>query len=148
MHDGGTTSTMSIDPQQMADVTARFFEGANESRLAERLVLAQTVVHIHFTDNVGVTLDLTKTPITAEPEIVGSSEVQMYGTPEIFLEIIRREKQMAMAITRGEVAYEGPVRKFLRIVPILRSLDFTVWKELTGDQKESAAPPPPWSPEG
>lgn len=119
---------MTIDPQQMADMTARFFESANQTQLVDRMALAQTTVHIHFTDTVGVTIDLTKAPISAEPRIVGTAEVEMYGTPELFMQFIRREKQMAMAITRGELAYEGPVRKFLRIVPILRSLDFSVWE--------------------
>lgn len=120
-----------IDPQRMADITARFFNtAAHDARLGERLALAETTVHIHYSEHAGVTIDLTRAPISAEPDIVGTAEVELYGTPELFYEIVTRQKQMAMAITRGELAYEGPVRKFLRIVPILRSLDFSMWSEL------------------
>lgn len=120
-----------IDPQRMAELTANFFNsGATDQRIGERLALAQTTVHIHFSETAGVTLDLTKAPIHAEPDIVGTAEVQLYGTPELFVDMVTRKTQMAMAITRGELAYEGPVRKFLRIIPILRSLDFSTWEEL------------------
>ncbi len=120
-----------IDPQRMAELTANFFNsGATDQRIGERLALAQTTVHIHFSETAGVTLDLTKAPIHAEPDITGTAEVQLYGTPELFVDMVTRKTQMAMAITRGELAYEGPVRKFLRIVPILRSLDFNAWEEL------------------
>ncbi|MTD45892.1 hypothetical protein GKE82_16755 [Conexibacter sp. W3-3-2] len=129
---GEQTTTMSpIDPQRMAELTADFFNsGATDQRIGERLALAQTTVHIHYSETAGVTLDLTKAPIHAEPDIVGQAEIQLYGTPELFIEMVQRKKQMAMAITRGELAYEGPVRKFLRIVPIMRSLDFSTWDEL------------------
>jgi len=139
---GDTTRTMSpIDPQRMAELTAQFFNGgAHDPRLGERLASAQTTVHIHYSETAGVTLDLTKVPIHAEPTIRGDAEVQLYGTPELFVEMVNREKQMAMAITRGELAYEGPVRKFLRIVPIMRSLDFSMWEELRGDRSNGATP--------
>lgn len=132
MQPGETTSTMTpIDPHQMAEVTARFFNtAAGDPKLGDRLALANTTVHFHFTDDAGVTLDMTKAPIHAEPRIIGEAEIQLYGSPELWMEIVRREKQAAMCITRGELAYEGPVRKWLRIVPILRSMDFSVWREL------------------
>ncbi|WP_372788629.1 SCP2 sterol-binding domain-containing protein [Paraconexibacter sp.] len=125
----------------MAELTAEFFNGgAHDPLLGERLALAQTTVHIHFSDEAGVTLDLTKAPINAEPRIIGTAEVELFGTPELFVEMVNRQKQMAMAITRGELAYEGPVRKFLRIVPIMRSLDFSMWAELRPDRPNGAAP--------
>jgi hypothetical protein len=129
-----------IDPHQMADVTARFFNGgADDPKLGDRLALANTTVQFHFSEDAGVTLDMTKAPIHAEPEIVGDAEVHLYGSPELWLQIIRREKQAAMCITRGELAYEGPVRKWLRIVPILRSLDFSMWRELDDAPSGSAS---------
>jgi hypothetical protein len=142
MQAGEQTTTMTpIDPQRMAELTADFFNsGATDQRIGERLALAQTTVHIHFSETAGVTLDLTKAPIHAEPDIVGQAEVQMYGTPELFVDMVTRKTQMAMAITRGELAYEGPVRKFLRIVPILRSLDFSTWQELTKPSSNGSDP--------
>lgn len=139
---GEMTSTMTpIDPQRMAVLTAQFFNGgAHDPRLGERLALAQTTVHIHYSDDAGVTLDLTKAPIHAEPQIVGTAEVELYGTPELFIDMVDRKTQMAMAITRGELAYEGPVRKFLRIVPIMRSLDFSMWEELRPGRPNGSGP--------
>jgi hypothetical protein len=124
-----------IDPQEMAQRTADFFmQAAHDQRLGERLALAGTTVHIHYTDDVGVTLNLDKSPISAEPRIIGNAEVELWGSPELFVAFVRREKQMAMAINNGELEYRGPVRKFLRIVPILRSFDFGVWRGTTSDE--------------
>lgn len=120
---------MTVDPQKMAEMTAQFFsQGASDQRLGERLALAQCSVHIHYTDDVGVTLLLDRSPIAAEPRIIGNAEIELWGPPELFLQMVRREKQMAMCIANGELEYRGPVRKFLRIVPILRSFDFDVWR--------------------
>jgi hypothetical protein len=117
-----------VDPQHMADQTARFFlQAAHDEHLGDRLSLANTTVHIHFTDTVGVTLRLDSSPIQAEPRIVGEAEIKLWGSADKFLTYARGERHLAMAIMYGEVEWEGPVRKFLRIVPILRSFDFGVW---------------------
>lgn len=121
-----------IDPQEMAEQAARFFDqAAHDPRLGERLALAQTSVHIHFSDTAGITLLLDRTPIESMPSIVGTAEVELWGSADLFAEIIRRDKQMAMAITDGDLEYRGPVRKFLRIVPILRSFDFSAFRPAT-----------------
>jgi hypothetical protein len=120
-----------IDPQQMANLTAEWMTGAGkDAQLGQRLALADTRVHVHFTDNAGVTFILDETPIHAENKIVGDAEIQMWGSAELFYDLIRRKKQMAMTIMYGELKYRGPVRKFLRIVPILRSIDFTPYRDL------------------
>lgn len=119
-----------IDPQKMAEQTADFFlQAAHDEHLGERLSLAATVVHIHYTDDVGVTLWFDRTPIEAEPKIVGTAEVQLWGSADKFWGYVRGERHLAMAIADGEVEFEGPVRKFLRIMPILRSFDFSMWDE-------------------
>ncbi len=122
-------STMTpIDPQRMADQSAAFFlQAAHDEKLGDRLSLANTTVHIHFTDTVGVTLGLTTTPITAEPRIVGEAEIELWGSADKFLGYARGERHLAMALMHGEVEWSGPVRKFLRIMPILRSFDFSMW---------------------
>lgn len=122
--------TMSpVDPQTMADLTSEFFlQAAEDERLGSRLSLAQTTVQIHFNDDVGVTLWLERKPIEAEPRIVGNAEVEIWGSADKFLEFALGSKHLAMAIMRGEVEYTGPVRKFLRIMPMLRSFDHTSWK--------------------
>lgn len=132
--DGGATMAP-IDPQQMADTMAEFFmQAAADPRLGDRLALADTTVHMHFTDDVGVTLHLDKQPCDAMATIDGTAEVQLWGSPELFMTFIRNERHMAMAIADGDLEYEGPVRKFLRIVPILRSFDFEVWRSIDPDR--------------
>ncbi|WP_354700595.1 hypothetical protein DSM112329_00876 [Paraconexibacter sp. AEG42_29] len=116
------------DPQRVAEQTAEFFlQAAHDERLGDRLSLANTTVHIYFTDTVGVTLRLDSTPIQAEPRIVGNAEIELWGSADKFVSYARGERHLAMAIMHGEVEWTGPVRKFLRIMPILRSFDFTVW---------------------
>lgn len=123
------TSTMTpIDPQNMADKTVEFFlQAAHDEHLGDRLALANTSVHIHFTDDVGLTLRLDSQPISAEPRIVGQAEVELWGSADKFLSYIRGERHLAMAIMHGDIEFAGPVRKFLRIMPILRSFDFSMW---------------------
>jgi hypothetical protein len=123
------TSTMTPhDPQLMADQTVEFFlQAAHDEHLGDRLALANTSVHIHFTDTVGVTLRLDSQPITAEPRITGQAEVELWGSADKFLQYARGERHLAMAIMYGDVEFAGPVRKFLRIMPILRSFDFSMW---------------------
>lgn len=118
-----------IDPEQMAELTRRFFaENAEDPRLAERLARAQTTVHVRFSDDAGITLHMDRSPIQVEAGLVGAAEIELQGTPETFLAFVRGERHMAMAITSGELEYRGPVRKFLRILPILRTCDFSVWR--------------------
>jgi hypothetical protein len=125
------TATVPIDPQRMADLTAAFFlQGSQDPRLGERLALGHTTVHIHYADDAGVTLWLDRAPIEATPHIEGTAEIELWGSPELFMSFTLRKKHMAMSIMRGELEYDGPVRKFLRIAPILRSFDFAVWDEL------------------
>jgi len=127
----GTTVMTLPSAERLAELTAEWFAtGADNPHLGARLALADTVVHFHFTDTAGVTLMLDRTPIEALPRIVGEAEVEIWISPEQVLKMLRREEQMAMLISEGEIDYRGPVRKFLRIVPILRSLDYSMWGEL------------------
>ena len=123
-----STTMPKADPQRVAEQTAEFFmQAAHDERLGDRLSLANTTVHIYFTDTVGVTLRLDQTPIQAEPRIVGNAEIELWGSADKFVSYARGEKHLAMAIMHGEVEWTGPVRKFLRVMPILRSFDFSVW---------------------
>jgi hypothetical protein len=139
-----TTVVPPIDPRLMAELTAAFFlQAADDAQLGSRLALARTTVHIHYTDEVGVTLRLDRTPIEAEPRVVGDVEIEIWGSPESFLDFTFGRRHLAMAVLRGEVEYLGPIRKFLRIVPILRSLDFRIWDELRPATPETSFGSPP-----
>lgn len=122
------TAVTAIDDQQMADATAAFFgQATGDGLLSERLQTADTVAQLHFSDQAGVTLWLDRDPPAAEAQIVGQAEVQLWGSAERFLAVARGRDQLAMAIMRGEIEYTGPVRKLLRVMPILRSFDTSVW---------------------
>jgi hypothetical protein len=122
----------SEEAERMAAMTAAFFAKAgDEPELSERMGFAQTTVHIHFEDDdgsAGCTVWLDRSPITAEAGIVGEAEIELYGPSRCFMGLVTGEESMAIVIARGDITYKGPVRKFLRVVPILRSFDFEAFR--------------------
>jgi hypothetical protein len=120
------------EAQRMAAMTAAFFERAgDEPELSERMGFAQTTVHIHFEDadgSAGCTIWLDRSPIAAEVGIVGEAEIELFGPSRRFMGLVTGEEAMAIVIARGDITYTGPVRKFLRVVPILRSFDFEAFR--------------------
>jgi hypothetical protein len=121
-----------VNPAEMAALTVEFFNrAAEEPELSERMSFAQTTVQIHFVDgeaDAACTVWLDRTPISAESGLVGEAEIEMFGPAEAWMNMISGSEQLAMTIARGEVTYTGPVRKFLRVVPILRTFDFEMWR--------------------
>lgn len=115
----------------MVDLAMQFWEaGAADERLGRRLAAAGCVVHIHFTigdEDKGFTLMMDREPIEVIGGFVGDAEVEIFGSAADWLALIRQDKRMSMAIARGEMTYTGPVRKFLRIVPMLQNFDFDMW---------------------
>ena len=79
---------------------------------------------LHFTDakDVAVTLLLDREPPEAVASALPEAETQIHASAEQWDAFWKGEYPLAMAIARGEVSYRGPVRKFLRVVPILRRL--------------------------
>jgi hypothetical protein len=123
----------SAHPKDMAALTARFFQvAAKNAELSERMSFANTTVQIHFTEDGleegSCTVWLDKTPIGAEVGLVGEAEIELFGSAEVFMGMITGRVALAMAIARGDVTYTGPVRKFLRVVPILRTFDFDMFR--------------------
>lgn len=96
--------------------------------LSSRLARAGVVVHVHFGEGAGATLALDRDPVAATPTLEGTPDVELWVTPEQMMQMVRRERHLAMLITAGEIAYRGPVRQFLRVVPLLRALDHSAWR--------------------
>lgn len=120
--------------KNLAALTAEFFNRASEDpELSERMSFADTVVHIHFTDlpngENAVTVWLDRTPIGAEVGVAGQAEVELYAPAKVFMNLFAGEEALPLAIVRGDVEYKGPVRKFLRVVPILTGFDFEMFKD-------------------
>jgi len=117
---------------EMAALTAELFVRAGEvTELSERMAFAGTTVHLHFSDEDGeaaCTVWLDREPIGAEVGVIGDAEIELFGDAQTFMDMILGKVQLAMAIARGDVTYSGPVRKFLRVVPILRTFDFAMFR--------------------
>jgi hypothetical protein len=123
-----------------------FFEmAAQEKQLASRMAFARTSVAIHLTDapeGTGVTLHLQQMPISASSGIDPNAEIHMYAPTPLWLDMLADRIPLPMAVHHGDVEYSGPVRKFLRVAPILRGFDYDVWRGKLGtkDRADIANP--------
>lgn len=118
--------------KHLAELTVDLFNRASDdAELSERMSFANTTVHLHFTDpagNASCTVWLDRLPIGAEMGAVGQAEIELFAPTQIWMDLYQRKRQLPIEIVRGEVTYTGPVRKFLRVVPLLSSFDFEGFK--------------------
>ena len=100
--------------------------GAREHGLSDRLKLAGTTINITLADepDLSVTLLLDRSPIEVVDDLI-DAEARIWIASVDLTRIWSPDFYLAMAITKGRLRIEGPVRKFLRIVPILRVLSET-----------------------
>jgi hypothetical protein len=133
---------------KIAATMAEFYARAGEDpELSERMSFANTVIHIRFTDDdtAGCTIWLDRNPIAAEPRLVGDAEIELLAPTSVYVSMVKGPEVLAMAIAKGQATYTGPVRKYLRVVPILRSFDFDMWRgngRLGGDEPAVVPPSP------
>lgn len=64
---------------------------------------------------------LERERVAIEPG-AGSAEAELIFPPASLRAFVRGDLQLSLAIARGEVAFRGPVRTFLRIAPVLRAI--------------------------
>jgi hypothetical protein len=113
---------------QASDILQRFgatvAASSDNEVLSRRLALADTTVGIELADeeDLALTLLLDREPIevvdgSADPEI--SLTIASIDLERLWLD----DFHLPMAIAHGRVRPRGPVRKFLRVMPILRGLD-------------------------
>jgi hypothetical protein len=117
--------------RQITERTLREFAltietGAREHGLSDRLRLADTTINITLADepDLSVTLLLDRSPIEVVDDLI-DAEARIWIASVDLTRIWSADFYLAMAITKGRLRIEGPVRKFLRIVPILRVLSET-----------------------
>jgi hypothetical protein len=94
---------------------------AQNERLSRVLARANTSVRIELADEpeLSTTLLLDRNPI----EIVQTNEPAEVEISIVSVDLARLyspDFHLAMAIARGRVGYSGPVRKFLRVTPVVR----------------------------
>ena len=97
----------------------------SDSDIASRLAFADVVVHVHLRDSpqqFTMTLLFDRDPVEVVKGASGTPEVQLWIDTNDVFRFWNGEMHLAMGIAHGQIDYEGPVRKLLRIVPIARRL--------------------------
>jgi hypothetical protein len=126
------------DPE-LLDMLRELFAAAADGGASQRPSRAQTTVTIHVEqpDGTGAAplafLALDREPVVVEPA-GAEAEVDLVLTREDLAALLCGELHLALAIARGDVSYRGPVRKFLRITPVLRGLASPEWPPPRDDE--------------
>jgi phospholipid/cholesterol/gamma-HCH transport system ATP-binding protein len=109
--------------RSLAMFCAAIDAGAADEDTAARLGVAETTIRINLADepDLGVTLQLNGERVGAESP-AATAEAEMMVASIDLERLFSPDFNLAMAIARGRVRVVGPVRKFLRVIPIIRSL--------------------------
>jgi hypothetical protein len=89
----------------------------------ERLALAGTTVEINLVDAPSPTafsMLLDRNPVELVEGSYPDAEVKLYMTADDLAAFWSGHLHAAIAITDGRIGYRGPVRKVLRVLPIVR----------------------------
>lgn len=128
--------------KDLPGLTVAFFrKGAEDAELSERMSFAATVVQITYTDVAGenaCTVWLDRDPIEAEVGASSEAEIELSMTAEVGTTLFTGQVALPIAILNGDVTYRGPVRKFLRVVPIMQSFDFGLFRGAATDVSDGA----------
>jgi phospholipid/cholesterol/gamma-HCH transport system ATP-binding protein len=109
------------------EFVATMREASFDEDLSDRLALADTSVQFVLADepDLAVTLHLDRTPIEVDDRPAGPAEINLRIASFDLAQLGKGDFKLAMAIAHGRVASSGPVRKFLRVVPVLTRLAAT-----------------------
>jgi len=124
---GEATLTFSRDEVEALDAGLMrvLHAAAADEVIGRRLALAETTVQVHMTDTepeVVHTLLLDREPIEVVGGAHGDAEIHLYGSLADVVRFYAGDLHLGVAIMRGQISYTGPVRKALRVVPILRRI--------------------------
>lgn len=116
-----------LDPERVVEASRAAIEEllASDARVSKRLALVPTVIELAVSDPGAppLTLMLDAAPVAV---LTGRgapvSEVRVTLSAGQLDAVWTGGLPLAVAMLRGEVTYEGPVRKLLRVVPILRQI--------------------------
>jgi hypothetical protein len=112
--------------RMLEDFAQTIESGVREHELGDRLKLADTTINITLADepDLSVTILLDRSPIEVVEGVV-DAEARIWIASVDLTRMWSEDFYLAMAITKGRLQAEGPVRKFLRVVPTLRVLSET-----------------------
>jgi hypothetical protein len=122
----GAGGAVQNDDAELIGLLRELLDAAAAGPASQNPARAQTSVAISIQDGEGApsawaVLALDREPVAVEPG-GGRAEIDLTFPRATLESFLRGELQLALAIARGEVAFRGPVRKFLRITPVLRAL--------------------------
>lgn len=110
---------------------------ADDPQKSRRMADAGLSCALHITDlDIGLTALLDQNPIGCEDHVRPDADARIHGDSEMWLPVFTKGN-LGIAIVRGELQFEGPVREFLRVFPIFR----TAYAELARSQKETRVHP-------
>jgi hypothetical protein len=132
--DAGLASRVGARSEEIVEDFCEVLESAyDDPRVAAKLASAGTSVAIVLADedDVCATLLLDREPIEIArgTSVAAESEIRIIGAD--LKRMHTEEFHLAMAMARGRVQWSGPVRKFLRLAPVIGNL-------LIGADRESA----------
>ncbi|MCW3064765.1 MAG: transporter ATP-binding protein [Solirubrobacterales bacterium] len=131
-----TTQARARAERSLERLRAAIESASRDEHLAQRLGLAHTTVRISLADepDLALTLTLDGSRIAATGD-ADDAEVDMTMSSADLERLSSEHFNLAMAIARGRVRVSGPVRKFLRVAPIIRELS----AHINGHATEAAA---------
>jgi hypothetical protein len=121
-----------LDP--FDDLLSTLQAAIGDRAVAHRIAAAQTSVHLRVRDDGGaaLTILLDREPPEVLEGTIGEAEVEIDLPASHLARLWDEDYHLAMAIAKGEVGYNGPVRKFLRVMPVLQRFS----RELHGRVRE------------
>jgi hypothetical protein len=117
----GTAAARAFTQGALDRFCAAMNAAAEDERLSSVLARGKTTVRIELADDpeLAVTLLLDRHPIeVTDAEVPAEIEISIVSVD--LARLYSPDFHLSMAITRGRVGYDGPVRKFLRVTPVVR----------------------------
>ena len=106
----------------MFRVAVEAFRVAGEDpERSRRMADADLTCAMHITDiDQGLTALLDRNPIEVVDSVLPDADARIYGTADEWLPVFQKGN-IGIALARGELHFEGPVREFLRVFPLFRT---------------------------
>ena len=105
---------------------------ADDREKSKRMADAGLSCALHITDlDIGLTALLDQDPIGVEEHVRPDATARIHGESDAWLPVFLKGN-LGIAIARGELQFDGPVREFLRVFPIFR----TAYAEVARGRKE------------
>lgn len=121
---------------------------AADDELGRRLAVVGARVRIHFTDGEveDLVLLLDRRPVDVVEGHSTNAEIEVSMTAGQLRRFVDGDLYLPMAIMAEGVRYSGPVRKLLRVAPVLQHLASDPQRAGRGGAESRGTPAPSWTP--